>query len=154
MKVSYKGDYAIKSLVYLSYIHNEESGRYVRLAEISKKQDIPLKFLEQIMLMLKNAGYVKSHRGKNGGYAVSRNPKEVTLGEVIRLVDGFLAPIACVSSSAHKFCDFENRCVLKPVWAEVNDSIKAIVDNITFDELARKEKILKENNTETSDYVI
>lgn len=142
MKISYKGDYAIKSLVYLSYIYEEAKGkeRFTQLSDIASKLDIPLKFLEQIMLILKSGGFIRTLRGKHGGYAVSKNPAEIKLGEIIRLIDGPTAPIACVSCSAYKYCDYENKCVLKPVWQQVREATNAIVDNITFADLARKEK--------------
>jgi Rrf2 family protein len=144
MKISYKGDYAIKSLVYLSYIYKQEGGalRFVQLSEIASKLDIPVKFLEQIMLILKSGGYIQTLRGKHGGYALSKAPAEIRLGEIIRLIDGPTSPIACVSCSAYKYCDYENKCVLKPIWQQVREATNAVVDNITFEELAKKEEAI------------
>ena len=149
MKISYKCDYAIKALLFLAVKSEEGSENYYQLSEISKTQDIPVKFLEQIMLILKNAGYVSSHRGKNGGFAINRMPSNIKLGEIIRLIDGPISPIACVSRSGYKYCDFEDKlnysCVLKPIWAEVRDAISNIVDKLTFSDLVEREKtILKE----------
>jgi len=145
MKISFKGDYAIKTLVYLSIIYMEsgDKERYVRLSEITASQDIPESFLEQIMLVLKNAGYVKTHRGKNGGYALGRNPNSIRLGEIIRLIDGTTAPIGCVSCTAYKYCDFEKKCALKPVWEEVRNAVNSIVDNITIKSLVVKQAELE-----------
>src|SRR5208283_2639606 len=99
MRISYKGDYAIKALVYLASQYNKYNEGRSQIGEISKSQDIPLKFLEHILRILKNAGYVKSHRGTKGGYAIAKDPEQITLGEIIRLMDGPTSPIACVSTS-------------------------------------------------------
>jgi len=158
MKISYKGDYAIKALLFLAIKYEEGRQKYSRLAEISKTQDIPIKFLEQIMLILKNAGYVKSHRGKNGGFYISKKPAEIKLGEIIRLIDGSVSPIACVSKSNYKYCDFEDKfsypCVLKSIWKDVADATRKIVDNITFKDLAEKEKSLRMKKTGAYAYEI
>ncbi len=142
MKITFKGDYAIKSLVFLSRSFEEGGGRYFQISEISRDQDIPVKFLEQIFLILRKAGYLKSHRGTKGGFALNRNPGTFTLGEIVRLIEGPLSPIACVSRSARQACGFEPRCVLRPLWAEVRDAVSAIVDRVTFSDLAERERLL------------
>lgn len=156
MKITYKGDYAIKSLLYLAarYIRENGCDSYSQIQEISKDQDIPEKFLEQILLALKNAGFVKSLRGKNGGYTIAKNPENIKLGEIIRLIDGPLAPISCVSRSAYQACDFEARCVLKPIWARVNDAISDVVDHISFRQLVEMEQERKKKNVEQFVYQI
>ena len=158
MKISYKGDYAIKALLFLAIKYEEGRNNYSQLAEISKTQDIPLKFLEQIMLILKNAGYVESHRGKKGGFSISKKPSDITLGEIIRLIDGPISPIACVSKTGYKYCDFEDKfnyaCVLKPIWKEVANATSSIVDSITFRDLVEKEKELLVKKTGSYAYEI
>ncbi|MEI7541806.1 MAG: Rrf2 family transcriptional regulator [bacterium] len=156
MKITYKGDYAIKSLLYLAarYIRENGTDSYSQIHEISKDQDIPEKFLEQILLTLKNAGFVKSLRGKNGGYTIAKKPESIKLGEIIRLIDGPLAPIACVSRSAYQSCDFEARCVLKPIWENVNEAISNIVDNISFRNLVEMEQARKKKSVEQFVYQI
>lgn len=156
MKITFKGDYAIKSLLYLAarYIRENETDSYSQIQEISKDQDIPEKFLEQILLILKNAGFVKSLRGKNGGYTIAKKPENIKLGEIIRLIDGPLAPIACVSKSAYQSCDFEARCVLKPIWENVNEAISNIVDNISFRNLVEMEQARKKKSVEQFVYQI
>ena len=156
MKISYKGDYAIKSLLFLAYKYEEDKGaaKYFQIHEISASQDIPLKFLEQIMLILKNAGYLKSLRGKNGGYSIAKKPEDIKLGEILRLIDGPISPIACVSRSNHNSCNFEERCVLQPIWAEVGSAISNIVDNITFKDLAKREYELLTNKNDAIVYQI
>jgi Rrf2 family protein len=156
MKISYKADYAIKALVYLAgrYIRENKPDSFSQIQEISKDQDIPVKFLEQILLNLKNSGYVRSLRGKNGGYVIAKRPEEIKLGEIIRLMDGPLAPIACVSRSAYQHCDFEKRCVLKPIWERVNEAISSIVDNIDFRQLVDMESEMKGKNADEFVYNI
>ena len=139
MKISYKGDYAIKTVIALASIYIEDSSRLVKIDEISKAQDIPKKFLEQILLQLKNAGIVKSERGASGGYALKKNPAEIKLGEIVRLIDGTTAPIACVSCTDYKACEFEGKCALKPVWQQVREAVNSVVDNITVKELAERQ---------------
>ncbi|MBN1523145.1 MAG: Rrf2 family transcriptional regulator [Spirochaetales bacterium] len=139
MKISYKGDYAVKSLLFLASRYQEEGEQYFQLGEIAQKQDIPEKFLEQIFLLLRKAGYLKSHRGMNGGFALNRPPENIHLGDIVRLIDGPIAPIACVSTEAYQHCDFESKCVLKPLWAEVREAISSVVDHITFRDLVDRE---------------
>jgi Rrf2 family protein len=142
VKITFKGDYAIKSLVFLSRKYAESGERFYQISEISRDQDIPLKFLEQIFLVLRKAGYLKSHRGTNGGFALNKNPRHISLGEIVRLIEGPLAPIACVSQSAYQACGFEPRCVLRPLWAEVRNAVSGIVDNISFSDLVAQEQAL------------
>jgi Rrf2 family cysteine metabolism transcriptional repressor len=140
MKISFKGDYAIKALLYLGIKYEDKPEKYYQIGEISQNQDIPEKFLEQIFLILKRAGYLKSHRGANGGFALNKTPQEIVLGDIIRLIEGPIACIACVSKSAYQYCDFEERCVLRPIWKQIRDTVNQIVDNITFQDLIKKEK--------------
>lgn len=139
MRISFKGDYAIKALLYLSQKYAGTQESYYQINEISRDQDIPEKFLEQIFLLLRKAGYLKSHRGANGGFALNRDPETVTLGEIIRLIEGPIAPIACVSREAHQTCNFETRCVLRPLWQEVSEAVSGIVDSVTFRTLVERE---------------
>jgi Rrf2 family cysteine metabolism transcriptional repressor len=145
MRITFKGDYAIKSLLFLARKYEDNDNGFFQIAEISRDQDIPLKFLEQIFLLLRKAGYLKSHRGTRGGFALNRPPRDIRLGEVIRLIDGPLSPIACVSKSAYQACSFESRCVLRPLWADVSRSVSAILDPITFSDLVKRERELWES---------
>lgn len=142
MKISYKGDYAIKTVIALASIYIEDNSRLVKIEEISKKQDIPKKFLEQILLQLKNAGIVRSERGASGGYALKKDPAAIKLGEIVRLIDGTTAPIACVSCTDYKACEFEGKCALKPVWQRVREAVNSVVDNVTVKELAERQSAI------------
>jgi Rrf2 family protein len=88
--------------------------------------------LEQLLLTLKRAGFVESKRGVKGGYFLAKPPREVTLGQILRTVDGPLAPIFCVGETPRDHCSQESLCALRDVWAEVRDAVSAIVDRTTL----------------------
>lgn len=137
MKLSTKGEYASRAMLELAL--NWKRGP-LRIQEISAAQDIPKRFLEQILLLLKRAGYLRSRKGPGGGYALARLPSEITVAEVIRVMDGPLAPIDCVSITAHEACIREEFCGLKGLWKEVRDSVAEILEKTTFEDLAERTK--------------
>ncbi|MFB0564355.1 MAG: Rrf2 family transcriptional regulator [Candidatus Aminicenantaceae bacterium] len=146
MRLSTKGEYASRAILELA-LHYPKGPLHIR--DISSAQDIPERFLEQILLSLKRAGCLKSKKGPQGGYYLSRDPSEITVAEVIRAMDGPLAPIDCVSVIAHEVCSRENYCGLKWLWKEVRDSVAEILENTTFMDLAeRTKKARKERKTE------
>ena len=136
MRITYKGDYALKTILDLA-LHYSNSP--VTIHDLAKRADIPTKFLEQILLDLKRAGFVESRRGKVGGYLLARHPSQIKLGQLIRSIDGPIEPIACVGSN-YKGCSDISRCVLKAIWQKVAESTSKIVDNITFEDLVKKIK--------------
>jgi len=138
MKITFKGDYALKIMLELSL---EYGGPLVQIKEIARRQDIPKKFLEQIVMILKGAKYVKTVRGAKGGVALAKEPAKITLGEVIRLMEGPTAPIACVSELRGK-CDFENRCAFQEVFGEITCLINGVVDKVTFADMVDRTKAL------------
>lgn len=135
MRLSTKGEYASRAMLELS-LHYEEKPLHIR--DISRAQDIPQRFLEQILLQLKRVGYLRSRKGPDGGYRLSKPPGEITVAEVIRVMDGPLAPIDCVSVIAHEVCPHEDSCGLKWLWKEVRDAVAEILERTTFGDLARK----------------
>jgi Rrf2 family transcriptional regulator, cysteine metabolism repressor len=135
VKISFRGDYALKALLDLALNYN--SG-VVRIQEIAKRQDIPLKYLEQILLALKGAGYVKSQRGAKGGYSLAKKPKDIKLGEIIRLMEGPVSPITCVSKSCYQKCSEEPRCVFRPIWDKIRILTQEVVDHTSFADMCRK----------------
>ena len=137
MKISRKGEYALRAMIFLSL--NYRKGP-VHIQEISQKEKITKKFLEQILLELRKAGLLQSQRGAGGGYYLIKPPEKVTMAQVIRTVDGPLAPVSCVSRWAHVTCPYEKTCGLKSVMQEVRDSIAAILEGITFAEICRRTK--------------
>jgi Rrf2 family cysteine metabolism transcriptional repressor len=142
MKLSTKGEYASRAMLELA-LHYPEGPLHIR--DISAAQDIPERFLEQILLLLKRAGHLRSKKGPNGGYYLAREPSKITVAEVIRVMDGPLAPIDCVSVTAHEVCPREKFCGLRWLWKEVRDSVAGILENTTFKDLAEKTKDAKSN---------
>lgn len=136
MKISTKGRYALRLMVDLAMNNNGEN---ISLKEISARQGISVKYLEQIIAMLNRAGYVKSERGSNGGYRLTKNPEEYTVGMILRLTEGSLAPIACVDDNGAGCSRFES-CATFSVWKKLNDAINDVVDNITVADLVLEQK--------------
>ncbi|MDO8489476.1 MAG: Rrf2 family transcriptional regulator [Candidatus Omnitrophota bacterium] len=132
MRITYKGDYALKALLDLT-IHYEHGLSTIH--DIAKRINAPVKFLEQVLLELKNGGYVESRRGKVGGYLLAKSPGQITLGEIVRFIDGPIEPIACVEKG-YTGCADVYKCVFREIWSEVGSAISQIVDNITFEKLA------------------
>ncbi len=134
MHITYKGDYAIKTILDLSL---QYGNGVVTIHDLAKRLDIPVKFLEQVLLELKRGRFVESKRGKIGGYLLSRPPAEIKLGDVIRFVDGPIEPIACVEKN-YPGCNDAHKCVFRKTMRRVAESTKAIVDNVTFQDLAEE----------------
>ncbi|MBK8174383.1 MAG: Rrf2 family transcriptional regulator [Rhodospirillales bacterium] len=134
--LSQKAKYALKALCQLS-AHPE--GQLMLVSEIAEREQAPRKFLELILLDLKRYGLVFSQRGKNGGYALAKPASEITVGEVIRALDGPLAPLPCASLSGYRRCQDcsdEDACPVRLVMRQVRDAMAAIVDNISIAEAA------------------
>ena len=137
MKVSRKGEYALRAMIDLSL--NYDKGT-VQIHDISQREKIPQKFLEQILLTLKNAGLLQSKRGIGGGYSLIKHPGKISLAEVIRIIDGPLAPLSCVSQWAHISCPEEKNCGLYGVMLEVRNAIAQMLENITFEDVCKRTK--------------
>jgi len=148
MRITYKGDYALKILLNLSL--NYQKG-LIQIKDISKKEDIPIKYLEQIVLILKGAGYIRSRRGPSGGIQLAKAPEKIRLGEIIRLMDGTTAPITCVSKTEKSNCNDIHRCPFRDVFVEIRESINNIVDNTTFADMVEK---IRRMSTKSPDYSI
>jgi Rrf2 family transcriptional regulator, cysteine metabolism repressor len=142
MKFSAKGDYACLAMLELSLRHRRGEQR-TSIEVIADSQNIPIKFLVQILLQLKGSGFLISHRGAKGGYSLAKPPHEIVVGEILRLVDGPLMDVKCLDGRAEGSCNGRSKCVLKSIWEEVEGSIANVVDNITFADLSSKY-----NNTE------
>jgi Rrf2 family cysteine metabolism transcriptional repressor len=135
MRLSTKGEYASRAMLELSL---RRADGPLHIKDISAAQDIPERFLEQILLMLKRAGYLRSRKGPNGGYILAKPPDKISVAEVIRVMDGPLAPIDCVSVTAHEVCPREDACGLRWLWKETRDAIAAILERTTFADLAAR----------------
>lgn len=149
MKISFKGDYALKALLDLT-LHYKKG--LVKINDIAKRQDIPIKYLEQILLMLKGNGYVKSLRGAKGGYTLAKAPERITLGEIIRLMEGPISPVTCVSKSCYQKCKEESQCVFRPLWNKIRMQTEEIVDQTTFEDM--RKQFEERHNNETSMFYI
>jgi Rrf2 family cysteine metabolism transcriptional repressor len=137
VRLSTKGEYASRAMLELAF-HYESKPLHIR--DISKAQSIPQRFLEQILLQLKRAGYLRSRKGPDGGYYLSRPPADINIAEVIRVMDGPLAPIDCVSVTAHEVCPHEKTCSLKWLWKEVRDAVAEILERTTLEDLVQRSK--------------
>lgn len=138
MKLSTKGEYASRAILELSRRYAEGP---VHSRQISQAQEIPQGFLEQILLLLKRAGYLKSRKGQKGGYVLSKPPGAINVAEVIRVMDGPLAPIDCVSVMAHEPCPMEGTCGLRWLWKDVRDAVAGILEKTTFADLVERSRL-------------
>lgn len=129
--LSNKAKYALKALFHLAEHHD---GRPMLVSDIARDQNIPKRFLDAILLEMRNSGLVLSRKGPGGGYLLARGPEEISIGTVVRLIDGPLAPIRCVSVTAYHRCEDcpdEAACHLRKLMGRVRDAIAAILDNAT-----------------------
>ena len=132
MKLSKRGEYGLKAMIDLA--SQDEPTAVSQIKDIAARQQIPVKFLEQILLTLKNAGLLRSRAGVGGGYYLAKAPAEITLGQVVRTLDGPLAPIQCVSQMAYErcVCDDEATCGLRLAMLDVRNAIAEILDKTTL----------------------
>ena len=138
MKLSKKSEYGLRALLELTLAHGQST---LQRQDIVARQHIPIEFLEQILLTLKRAGFIASRRGINGGYTLIKQPSDITLGQVIRTLDGPLAPISCVSKTAYqkcRDCPYANKahCPVQDVMGTVRDAIAGILDHYTLADFA------------------
>jgi len=129
MKLSKRGEYALRALIDFGIA--QELGRpLLKIGELVAKERLPVKFLEQILTQLRGGGYIETKRGKAGGYFLARPAREISLGQVIRLIDGPLAPISCVSVTAYERCSCpdEAHCGLRMLMLDVRNAIARILD--------------------------
>jgi len=146
MRITYKGDYALKTILDLALHYGNTP---ITIHDLAKQADIPIKFLEQILLDLKRGGFVESRRGKIGGYLLAKAPSQIKLGEIIRFIDGPIEPVACVHHN-YEGCSDINKCIFRDIWEQVTVSTSEIIDNITFEDLVNKIK----NSASTFSYQI
>lgn len=143
LKISNKSDYALKAILDLCYRY--DSGETTSIFDISKRQNIPDMFLEQIMLLLKKSGVVLSKRGKGGGFLLNKNPKEIVIGEILRVVEGPIEPDALKYSQPNKSYD---QIVFQEVWQKVTQAISDIVDSVSFADIMDRIDELKADKSE------
>lgn len=131
MKVSTKGRYALRVMIDLATNQTEEP---IRLKDVAARQEISLKYLEQIISMLTKAGYLNSVRGSNGGYQLKKKPSEYTVGMILRTTEGSLAPVSCIEDTEN-VCQRSGNCATAMIWKKMNDAVNDVVDGITLQDL-------------------
>ncbi|MBT2759026.1 Rrf2 family transcriptional regulator [Mesobacillus foraminis] len=131
MKVSSKGEYALRSLLVLG----QHQGTVMTIQEISEKTLVSIQYLEKILLQLKKLDYVQSKRGARGGYLLHKSPENIIIGEVIRNLEGPLSPMGCASITQYEPCPLEQGCQLKPLWSLVRDTIAYVLERTTLEDL-------------------
>lgn len=145
MKISTKGRYALRMLLELSLHQNEG---YIALKDIAERQDISKKYLEQIVPLLSRAGLLKTNRGYQGGYMLAKSPSEYTVGEILRLTEGNLAPISCLEGTVNE-CPRADTCMTLYVWDGLYKAITNYLDKITLQDI-----INHHANMQGNDYCI
>ncbi|MBF0503814.1 MAG: Rrf2 family transcriptional regulator [Candidatus Omnitrophica bacterium] len=136
MKLTYKGDYALKAVLDLALHYGEE---LVTSHDLARRIDAPVKFFEQVLMELKRGGIIQSRRGNVGGYLLSKSPSEITVGDVVRIIEGPIEPIACVKDGYASCVDI-NKCVFRNIWQRVYEATSDIIDHVTFEDLALQVK--------------
>ncbi|MCH5255030.1 MAG: Rrf2 family transcriptional regulator [Lachnospiraceae bacterium] len=128
MKISTKGRYALRLMLDLATYN---TGEPISLKDVARRQEISDKYLEQIISVLNKAGFVKSIRGAQGGYQLKKDPSEYTVGMILRLTEGDMAPVSCVGEEREE-CDRKTGCVTIRIWQQINDAVNNVIDNITL----------------------
>lgn len=136
MKVSTRGEYGVRAMVALAHHYGDGP---LSIAEIARQSNIPPAYLEQLIAPLRRAELVTSRRGARGGYLLARDPSEIRVGDVYRVMEGPVAPMECVSEDlADQTCPLIDGCETRPIWVKVRDSIIDALDSTTLADLARK----------------
>ncbi|MGL5259760.1 MAG: RrF2 family transcriptional regulator [Lachnospiraceae bacterium] len=136
MKISTKGRYAVRVMLDLAA---NNTGEYIKVKQIAERQGISEKYLEQIIAILNKAGYVKSVRGAQGGYRIAKEPKNYTVGMILRLTEGSLSPVACLDDEINE-CERCDTCETLDVWKRLAGAINMVVDGVTIQDLVDKQQ--------------
>ncbi len=138
MKISTRGRYALRLMMDLAA---NDTGEFITIKSIAERQEISEKYLEQIISILNKAGCVFSARGSQGGYKLAKKPSEYTVGEILRITEGSIAPVICTEEEQES-CHRTNCCAAREVWEKLYEAIKGVVDNITLQDLVNRQKVL------------
>lgn len=141
MRVSKETDYALRALFTLM---EHFGGAPIPIRELARRNDVPKRFLEQIMLKLKAQGWVESVAGVRGGYVLAQDPSTITMGEVVRYFDGILAPIDCVSVTGYKRCSQEPMCRFRRVFLDARNYVAQVMDRATLAEISKGAPVSKQ----------
>ncbi|MTI80088.1 MAG: Rrf2 family transcriptional regulator [Firmicutes bacterium] len=137
MKLSTKGHYGLKAMYDLALHYSNDP---IPLKTVAERQRLSENYLEQLIAALRKAGLVRSVRGAQGGYILAKPPEEITVGDVVRVLEGPIAPLECVSEEYIGDCDQFNYCISRNVWAKVRDSISDVLDSISLADMCREAK--------------
>ena len=140
MRLSKRGEYGLRAMIALADMQKQNPNALVQIKDLSARENISPKFLEQILLTLKNAGLLHSKMGVGGGYHLARTPREITLGQIFRTLDGPIAPIRCVSHMAYEACECpdEETCGLRMAMFDVRNAIVTVLDKTTLADVIKR----------------
>lgn len=144
MKISTKGRYGLRALIDLAQYSEIEP---VSISSISARQGISERYLEQLMALLKKAGLVKSIRGAGGGYVLAKATSEISVGDVLRALEGSLEPVECPAFHEEVSCEAAGGCVTKYVWKKINESINQTVDEMKLEKLVEESKLVQQDSS-------
>ncbi|MBM7855016.1 Rrf2 family protein [Desulfohalotomaculum tongense] len=142
MKLSTKGHYGLKAMYDLALHYGNDP---IPLKTVAERQRLSENYLEQLIATLRRAGLVKSVRGAQGGYILARSPEDITVGDVIRVLEGPIAPLECVSEEYLGDCDQFHYCISRNVWTKVRDSIVEVLDSISLADMCREAEEIKQS---------
>lgn len=154
MRLSLRGEYSLRAMVVLGLRYGQNS--VVPIQTISRDQNIPKRFLEQILNDLRTGGFLESKRGVSGGYRLARPPEKINLADLIRHIEGALAPVSCVSERFYRQCTCPNEalCGIRSVMKEVRDAIEQILERVTVAELCQRVRKLEGEAAKPIEYII
>ncbi|MHC1764357.1 MAG: Rrf2 family transcriptional regulator [Verrucomicrobiia bacterium] len=154
MKLSLRGEYSLRAMVVLGLRYGQD--KVVPIQTISQEQNIPKRFLEQILNDLRTGGFLESKRGVSGGYRLARPPEKINLADLIRHIEGALAPVSCVSERFYRQCTCPNEalCGIRSVMKEVRDAIEQILERVTVAELCQRVRKLEGEAAKPIEYII
>ncbi len=145
MKLSTKGHYGLRAMFELALHYGDDP---IPLKMVAERQQLSENYLEQLIAALRKAGLVKSVRGAQGGYILARKPDEITVGDVVRVLEGPIAPLECVNEEDPGHCDQFGCCISRNVWAKVRDSIVEVMDSISLADMCREAEEIKQQQRE------
>ena len=142
MRLSKRGEYGLRAMIALAAPGNDGHPPVVQIRDIAEREQIPAKFLEQILLSLKNGGLLHSKMGVGGGYHLAKAPGEISLGQIVRILDGPLAPVKCVSQMAYEPCGCpdEETCGLRLVMGDVRNAIADLLDGTSLEDVTHRRR--------------
>jgi Rrf2 family protein len=152
--ISMRSKYGLKALAYMARTKDKDS---FLIADIAREEGIPKKFLEAILLTLKNNGILSSRKGPGGGYSLAKNPAALTVGAIVRSFEGDLAPVQCLSETQHASCPEcldEATCGIKLVMADVAAAVSAVLDNVTLADMLQKSEFERQKLSQLMDFAI